>query len=113
MRTSSRSHPLVALTVALGGCASSSAPSGPAIAPAPPSLPFIDDDYTRALSEARASHKLLFVDAWAPWCHTCLSMKAFTFRDAKVTAHAGELVWAAIDTEKPANADWVASHPMH
>jgi tetratricopeptide (TPR) repeat protein len=40
-------------------------------------------------------------------------MKAFTFRDAKVTAHAGELVWAAIDTEKPANADWVASHPMH
>ncbi len=40
-------------------------------------------------------------------------MKAYTFRDPKVRARAGDLVWAAIDTEKPANADWVASHPMH
>jgi tetratricopeptide (TPR) repeat protein len=40
-------------------------------------------------------------------------MKAFTFRDAKVKAHATELVWASIDTEQPVNAAWVASHPMH
>jgi tetratricopeptide (TPR) repeat protein len=39
-------------------------------------------------------------------------MKAYTFRDAKVRARAGDLVWASIDTEKPANAAWVASHPM-
>jgi hypothetical protein len=30
-------------------------------------LPFIQDDYTRALAEARARKLPLFVDAWAPW----------------------------------------------
>ncbi len=95
-------------------CASSTGPTAPAAAAAPPAtLPFIEDDYSRALAEARASHRLLLVDAWAPWCHTCLSMKAYTFRDAKIRARAGELVWAAIDTEKPSNAGWVAAHPMH
>jgi hypothetical protein len=27
----------------------------------------IEDDYPRALAEARAGGKLLFVEAWAPW----------------------------------------------
>jgi tetratricopeptide (TPR) repeat protein len=108
----------LALAAPLGGalaCASSAGPStiAPAAPAAPTTLPFIEDDYARAVAEARASHRLLFVDAWAPWCHTCLSMKAYTFRDPKVRARAGDLVWAAIDTEKPGNADWVASHPMH
>jgi tetratricopeptide (TPR) repeat protein len=40
-------------------------------------------------------------------------MRAFTFRDAKVRAHAADFTWASIDTEKPANAAWVAAHPMH
>jgi hypothetical protein len=36
--------------------------------PSPPSvLPFIDDDYARALSEARARDLPLFIEAWAPW----------------------------------------------
>jgi tetratricopeptide (TPR) repeat protein len=97
------------------GASSTPAPAVPAAASAlpPASLPFIDDDYARALAEARASHRLLFVDAWAPWCHTCLSMRAYTFRDPKIRARAGEVVWAAVDTEKPGNAAWVASHPMH
>jgi len=30
-------------------------------------LPFIDDDYARALSEARARDLPLFIEAWAPW----------------------------------------------
>ena len=30
-------------------------------------LPFISDDYTRALTEARARRVPLFVEAWAPW----------------------------------------------
>ena len=30
-------------------------------------LPFIADDYEKALSEARARKKPLFVEAWAPW----------------------------------------------
>lgn len=34
---------------------------------APLALPFIKDDYPRALSQASARKLPLFVDAWAPW----------------------------------------------
>ena len=30
-------------------------------------LPFIDDDYTKALGRARTKHLPIFVEAWAPW----------------------------------------------
>jgi hypothetical protein len=30
-------------------------------------LPFIADDYTRALAQARARKVPLFIEAWAPW----------------------------------------------
>jgi len=30
-------------------------------------LPFIDDDYRRAVAEARARKVPLFIEAWAPW----------------------------------------------
>jgi len=30
-------------------------------------LPFIEDDYAKALAEAKASKKPIFVDVWAPW----------------------------------------------
>ena len=31
------------------------------------SLPWIEDDYGRALSEARSRKLPIFVEAWAPW----------------------------------------------
>ena len=31
------------------------------------SLPFVEDDYPRALAEARARKLPLFIEAWAPW----------------------------------------------
>ncbi len=30
-------------------------------------LPFIEDDWPRALAEAKARHLPIFVDSWAPW----------------------------------------------
>lgn len=39
-------------------------------APAPAAheaLPFIQDDYARALAEAKQKKLPLFVDVWAPW----------------------------------------------
>ena len=30
-------------------------------------LPFIADDYTRAVAEARARKVPLFIESWAPW----------------------------------------------
>ena len=40
--------------------------SAPAKRAASP-LPFIEDDYPRALAEAQAKKLPLFVDVWAPW----------------------------------------------
>jgi hypothetical protein len=34
---------------------------------AAPTLPFIEDDYPKALAEARARKLPLFIEAWAPW----------------------------------------------
>ena len=42
----------------------------PAVAGTPPrapAVPFMHDDYPRALSEARARGVPIFVEAWAPW----------------------------------------------
>jgi hypothetical protein len=30
-------------------------------------LPFIDNDYSKALAEAKRKSVPIFVDAWAPW----------------------------------------------
>jgi hypothetical protein len=30
-------------------------------------LPFIENDYPRAVARAQAKHVPLFVEAWAPW----------------------------------------------
>ena len=30
-------------------------------------LPFIENDYTKAIAQARTKNLPLFVDAWAPW----------------------------------------------
>ncbi len=79
---------------------------------APPHIAFIEDDYARALAEARRTHRPLFIDAWATWCHTCVSMRAYVFPDPILQAHADEVVWASIDTERPENAAWVEAHPM-
>ncbi len=49
---------LIALAPAAAG-----APS----APAKSVLPFISDDYTKALAQARARKLPLFIEAWAPW----------------------------------------------
>jgi thioredoxin-like negative regulator of GroEL len=75
-----------------------------AVTTSPSVLPFIDDDYGRALAEARARKVPLVVEVWAPWCHTCRSMKAYVFTDRALASQARRFVWLALDTEKPGNA---------
>lgn len=62
-----------ALLIALVSCVpavAGAADAGPAMhdaAATPEALPFIDDDYERALREATQKKRPIFVDAWAPW----------------------------------------------
>lgn len=70
-------------------------------------LPFMHDDYAAALAESKRTKRPLFVDAWAPWCHSCLSMRAYVLTDARLAPLAKDFVWLTIDTEKDSNAKFV------
>jgi thioredoxin-like negative regulator of GroEL len=96
--------------VALIACASTSTPASKT----PPShepLPFIHDDYPKARAEAKRSNKPLFVDAWAPWCHSCVSLRAYVLTDPSLASLAPDFVWLSVDTEKDANAEWLTRYP--
>jgi hypothetical protein len=63
---------LASLAPAVAGAATASTkPAAPAAKPssAPDArvVPFIADDYTKAVAEARARKVPLFIEAWAPW----------------------------------------------
>ena len=55
-----RSWTVASIALVAAGCASRGAVR---LAP----LPFIENDYPRALAQAKQRHVPLFVDAWAPW----------------------------------------------
>ncbi|MEO8195955.1 MAG: thioredoxin family protein [Thermoanaerobaculia bacterium] len=84
----------------------------PAVSAAGAVVPFIADDYPQALAQARARNLPIFLEAWAPWCHSCRSMQAYVYTDAKLAPFADRFVWLAIDTEKPSNAATVAQFPV-
>ncbi|WNG51168.1 thiol reductase thioredoxin [Archangium minus] len=109
-----RSHISRLLLVGVLGCsaARTTAVSEPPAAQAQAPLPFIEDDYARALEEAKAKGLPLFVDTWAPWCHTCRSMKAYVFTDATLAKHAGRFVWLEINTDLPGNAVFQEKYPV-
>ena len=62
---------LVVLAALAAPAAHAAAPAKAAASKAAPAkpmvLPFIEDDYTRAVAEAKARQVPLFIEAWAPW----------------------------------------------
>lgn len=78
--------------------------AGPSATARGEGLPFIRDDYPRALAEARSRKLPLFIDAWAPWCHSCRSLKAFVFTDEAVARQAPRFVWLELNTDDERNA---------
>lgn len=73
---------------------------------------FIEDDFGRALAVARREKKLLFVDAWAPWCHTCISLREHVLSRPGFAAYQKDVVFAALDTEKPSSAAFLEKYPV-
>lgn len=67
-------------------------------------IAWISDDYPAALARAKKEHKPIFIDMWAPWCHTCLSMQQAVLVDASLEPYLDRFVWLALDTDKAKNA---------
>src|SRR5215831_724653 len=78
----------------------------------PPSgIVFLEDDYRGALAKARAEKKPLFLDSWATWCHSCLSMRSFVFPDAGLRPAKDAVVWLSVETEAEKNREVVEKFP--
>jgi tetratricopeptide (TPR) repeat protein len=101
--------------------AAQAAPSPPAVVAATPSatksaeaapIVFLADDLPGAMARARAEGKVVFVDAWAPWCHSCLSMQAYVLNDPSLRPLASRVIFAAVDTDKPASAAFLEHHAV-
>jgi tetratricopeptide (TPR) repeat protein len=110
------------LLAPLAGCrdAGKATGAGPASAPTatttrpsstPSTIAFIDDDYPRAVKEAKMSGKPLFADTWAIWCHSCMSMKEYVLPAPEMQTLANTFVWLSIDSEKAENADFLERFP--
>jgi hypothetical protein len=67
MRCSSALSACLLGGLALAAISSRAAPSSPSAPPRGIVVPFIQDDFQRALTEARATHRPIFIEAWAPW----------------------------------------------
>src|SRR5215470_4390991 len=78
----------------------------------PPSgVVFLEDDYRGALAKARAEKKPLFLDSWATWCHSCLSMRSFVFPDPGLRPAKDAVVWLSAETEAEKNREVVEKFP--
>jgi tetratricopeptide (TPR) repeat protein len=70
-----------------------------------------EGDYEAARAEAQRRAVPLFVDVWASWCHTCLSMREYVFPDPALSPLADRFVWLSIDSERADSAAFLARFP--
>lgn len=65
-----------------------------------------------AQARAAAGDKLLFIDLWADWCHTCLSMREHVLTASNFAGTRDRLLFLALDTERAANAPELVRLPI-
>lgn len=75
-------------------------------------LPFSHDDYQAARARAQRESKLLIIETWATWCHTCQSMRSFVFTNPLLKPMADRFIFVSLDTDRPVNAAFVRRFPI-
>ena len=104
--------------LALAGCQPAAAPG--AAAPATPAATtpraagmVAVEDFKAGMAKAKAEGKAVLVDAWAPWCHTCLSMQNYVMNDPSLASLADRVVLVELDTDKPENAFFLEKYSVN
>jgi thiol-disulfide isomerase/thioredoxin len=107
-----RSEPAQEAAAALP--ASTSTPQEPAVEPVEHhGIAWFEDAPAAAQALAEREHKPLVVDLWAPWCHTCLSMKNFVLTREKLGPElAAGFVFLSLNTERAENASVLEKLPV-
>lgn len=63
-----------------------------------------NDDFDKALDEARENGKPLMVDFYTAWCHWCKELDSNTYTDAKVEELSDNFICVKVDADKNPNA---------
>ncbi len=64
-------------------------------------IKFIEQDWSKALEQAKKENKLVFLDIYATWCGPCKMLKKNTFTDARVAEFFNKnFVNVSVDGEK-------------
>jgi thioredoxin-like negative regulator of GroEL len=93
--------------ILLSACATTSGASGDS-----ERLHFIEDDYAAALNEARSREVPLFVDAWAPWCHSCVFLKQHVLNSPELAGESKRYVFLSVNTELAQSAAFLEKYPV-
>jgi tetratricopeptide (TPR) repeat protein len=93
--------------ILLSACATTSGTSGSG-----ERLHFIEDDYAAALNEARSREVPLFIDAWAPWCHSCVFLKQHVLNSPELARESKRYVFLSINTERAESAAFLEKYPV-
>jgi thiol-disulfide isomerase/thioredoxin len=75
-------------------------------------IAWFEDAPDAARAEALRTNKPVLVDLWAPWCHTCLSMKNFVLTREHLGELADQYVFLAVNTERAEQASFLQKLPV-
>lgn len=88
------------------------APTAKTATPAVAQLAAVES-FDAGMAKAKAEGKALLVDAWAPWCHTCLSMQHYVLNDPALAPLGERVVLVELDTDKEENAGFLEKYSVN
>lgn len=76
-------------------------------------ITFIEQDWTKALQDAKSNKKLVFLDIYATWCGPCKMLKKNTFTDENAAKFFNEnFINVSVDGEKGVGPDLAAKYKI-